>query len=135
MTTRCPCGVRTNVVDVSDLERPPVRRSRHLLDPEDLHRSHQRSQSSQESLSSVQRWVMSVLAVTTILHLAAGLILAAYFMDESRTDARVGLSLIAAVVGVLAAVTARFIHQKPPLSPWLLLGLTPGVVGLVLVLR
>jgi hypothetical protein len=113
----------------------PVRRSRHLLDPDDLHRSHQRSQSSHASLTSVQRWVMSVLAVTTILHLAAGLVVAAVFMDASRTDARIGLNVIAAIIGVLAAVTARVIHHKSPLSPWLLLGLTPGLVGLVLVLR
>lgn len=83
----------------------------------------------------MQRWVMSVLAVTTILHLAAGLVLAAYFMDESRLVARVGLNLITAVIGVLAAAAGRLIHQKRPLSPWLALGLVPGLVGLWLVLR
>jgi uncharacterized membrane protein YoaK (UPF0700 family) len=83
----------------------------------------------------VQRWVMSVLAVTTILHLAAGLVVAAYFMDDARQDSRIGLTLIAGIIGVFAAVTGRLIHQKSALSPWLLLGLTPGVVGLVLVLR
>ena len=31
----------------------PVRRPRHLLDPEDLRRSHQRSQGTQESLGNV----------------------------------------------------------------------------------
>ena len=100
-----------------------------------MHRSHQRSQSSKESLGNVQRWVLSVLAVTTILHLAAGLVVAAYFMDESRLVARVGLSLIAAVVGVLAAAAGRLIHRRRPLSPWSVLGLTPAVVGLVLILR
>jgi hypothetical protein len=115
--------------------RPPVRRPRHLLDPNDLRRSHTSTQSSQASLTSVQRWVMSALAVTTILHLSGGLILAAYFMDKERQDARVGLVLIAGLIGIFAAVTARLIHQKSPLSPWLLLGLVPGVVGLVLVLR
>jgi hypothetical protein len=113
----------------------PVRRPRHLLDPNDLQQSHRRSQSSQESLGKVQRWVMSVLAVTTILHLAAGLVLAAVFMDESRLDARIGLNVLAAVIGVMAAATGRLIHHKNPVSPWLLLGLTPGLVGLWLVLR
>ncbi|MCW2847217.1 MAG: hypothetical protein JWR90_1191 [Marmoricola sp.] len=113
----------------------PVRRSRHLLDPADLAQSHRRSQGTTESLGSVQRWVMSVLAVTTILHLAAGLVLAAVFMDDSRQGARIGLSVIAGGVGVLAVAIARVIHRRPPLSTWLLLGLVPAVVGLVLVLR
>jgi len=113
----------------------PPRRPRHLLDPDDLAQSHRRSQSSNESLTNVQRWVMSVLAVTTILHLAAGLVVAAYFMDSSRTGARVGLSVIAGVIGVFAVVAGRLIHGKSALSPWLLLGLAPGLVGVWLVLR
>jgi zinc transporter ZupT len=121
-------------VSHGDNQPEPVRRQRHLLDPDDLHRSHRSSQGTNESLTSVQRWVMSVLAVTTILHLAAGLVVAAYFLDDTRQDARIGLALIAGVVGVLAAVTGRLIHHKPPLSPWLLLGLLPGAVGLVLIL-
>jgi hypothetical protein len=112
-----------------------VRRPRHLLDPDDLQHSHRRSQSSQESLSSVQRWVMSVLAVTTIMHLSAGLVLAAVFMDDSRLAARIGLNVIAAIIGILAVGIGRLIHQKSAFSPWLLLGLTPGLVGLWLILR
>lgn len=119
----------------SSQHEPPVRRSRHLLDPDDLHRSHRSSQSSQESLTRVQRWVMSVLAVTTILHLAAGLVLAAYFMDSSRTGARVGLNVIASVIGVLAVAVARLVHRRSPVSPWLVVGVVPGIVGLWLCLR
>ena len=113
----------------------PVRRPRHLLDPDNLQQSHRSSQSSTESLGSVQRWVMSVLAVTTILHLAAGLGIAGYYMDDSRQGARIGLNVLAGVVGLLAVAAGRMIHKKPPLSPWLLLGLAPGIVGLWLVLR
>jgi hypothetical protein len=87
-----------------------------------------------QSLTNVQRWVMSVLAVTTILHLAAGLVVAAVFMEPDRVDARVGLNVIAAVIGVLAVATGLLIHRRSPLSPWLLLGLLPGVVGAWLVL-
>jgi hypothetical protein len=112
----------------------PVRRPRHLLDPSDLHRSHRSSQSSSESLTNVQRWVMSVLAVTTILHLAAGLVVAAVFMDESRLGSRVGLIVIAGIIGMLAVATGRMIHAKSPITPWLLLGLAPALVGLWLVL-
>lgn len=78
---------------------------------------------------------MSVLAVTTILHLAGGLVLAAYFMDDSRTGSRIGLIVIAGVVGVLAVAIGRLIHQKQPVSSWLLLGLVPSVIGFWLVLR
>ncbi len=112
----------------------PVRRPRHLLDPSDLHRSHRSSQSSSESLTNVQRWVMSVLAVTTILHLAAGLVVAAVFMDESRLGSRVGLIVIAGIIGMLAVATGRMIHAKSPITSWLLLGLAPALVGLWLVL-
>lgn len=113
---------------------PPVRRPRHLLDPSDVHGSHRSSQGSSESLTHVQRWVMSVLAATTILHLSAGLVVAAVFMDESRQGARVGLNIIAAIIGMLAVATARLIHAKSPITPWLLLGLVPGLVGLWLTL-
>jgi hypothetical protein len=108
---------------------PPVRRPRHLLDPNDLHRSHQRSQGSSESLTKVQRWVISALAVTTILHLAGGVALVAIFVDDSRLDARIGLNIISAVIGVLAVAAGLLIHGKRPLSWWLLLGLIPGLVG------
>ena len=108
---------------------PPVRRPRHLLDPDDLHRSHQRSQGTKDSLSNVQKWVVSVLAVTTIGHLAGGVALLGIFMPDDRLDARIGLALIAAVIGVIAVATGLFIHGKRPLSWWLLLGLVPGIVG------
>ncbi len=121
-------------VPASASRAAPVRRPRHLLDPDDLQRSHQRSQSSMKALTSVQRWVMSVLAVTTILHLALGLAVAAYFMDRSRPDAIIGLSVIAMVIGMLAVVAGRLIHQRSPLTPWLLLGVIPGAVGLWLAL-
>jgi hypothetical protein len=114
---------------VSD-PKPPVRRPRHLLDPDDLRRSHVRSQGSTESLSNVQRWVMSALAVTTIVHLAGGVVLLGVFMDEDRLDARIGLNVIAGVIGVVAVATGLLIHHKNPLTWWLLLGLTPMLVGL-----
>lgn len=112
----------------------PVRRPRHLLDPENIQQSHRSSQGSQESLTAVQRWVMSVLAVTTILHLSAGLVIAAIMMGDSETTARVGLLTIASIIGVLAVAIGRVIHLRTPLSTWLLLGLVPGAVGLWFVL-
>ncbi len=107
-------------------------RRRHLLDPADLRGSHQRSIGTAKALTSVQRWVMSVLVVTTIMHFSAGIALAAILMDEDRVDARVALNLLAAVTGVVAVAAGLAIHGKRPLSPWLLLGLVPGVVGAAL---
>ena len=84
------------------------------------------------ALTGVQRWVMSVLLVTTILHFSAGLAIAAIVMDENRVDARVGLNVLAAVTGVVAVAAGLAIHGKRPVSLWSLLGLVPGVVGAVL---
>jgi hypothetical protein len=75
---------------------------------------------------------MSVLVVTTIAHFSAGIAVAAILMDEDRVDARIALNLLAALTGVLAVAAGLAIHGRPPLSPWLLLGLVPGVVGAVL---
>jgi hypothetical protein len=108
------------------------RRPRHLLDPADLRGSHQRSIGSAKALTSVQRWVMSVLAVTTVMHFSAGIALAAVLTDESRVDARIALNLLAAVTGVVAVAAGRAIHGRRFVSPWLLLGVVPGVVGAVL---
>ena len=81
----------------------------------------------QTSITSVQRWVMSVLVTTTILHLAAGLVVAAYFARP--TSSQVGLLVISAAFGVLAFESAVLIHRRPPLSWWLLPGLVPAIVG------
>jgi hypothetical protein len=115
------------MVDMTEPRRP-----RHLLDPADLRGSHQRSIGTAKALTNVQRWVMSVLVVTTILHFSAGIAVAAVLIDDHRADAQIGLNALAAVTGVLAIAAGRAIHGKRLLSPWLLLGLLPGVVGAVL---
>ena len=79
------------------------------------------------SLGRVQRWVLSTLAATTILHLSAGLVVAAAYAD--RLDARIGLLVIATAFGVIAMLAALTIHKQRLLSPWLLLGAAPAAVG------
>jgi hypothetical protein len=79
------------------------------------------------SLGTVQRWVMSTLTATTIMHLAVGVMLAAYFSE--RLDAQVGLLVISAAFGIVAMVAALLIHKHRLLSPWLLIGLGPALVG------
>lgn len=111
------------------------RRARHLMDPNAPRRTRDQHESEQRSLTRVQRWVMSVLAVTTLLHLQVGLIVAALFLDDPRPGAEVGLCLIAGAFGVIGVALALVIHGRRPLSPWLVAGLVPAAVGLWLVTR
>ena len=53
-------------------------------------------------LEPVQKWVLSILAATTIVHLAGGLVIAAMYVDDDRTDAQVGLNVLAGAFGVIA---------------------------------
>lgn len=115
------------------MSEPQARkRPRHLMDPANPRRP---SAHTGMSLDTVQKWVLSVLAATTILHLAAGLAIAAMYVDDAKTDARIGLNVLAAAFGVVAVAVFRAIHQKKPASAWLLLGVIPGVVGLGLTFR
>lgn len=102
-------------------DRPPVRK--HLMDP---NRPRPQNRESM-SLGTVQKWVLSSLAATTIMHLAAGLVVAAIFAD--RLDAQIGLLAIGAAFGLIAIIAALLIHQHRLLSPWLVLGLVPSAVG------
>jgi hypothetical protein len=85
----------------------------------------------QMSVTSVQRWVMSTLVALTILHLSAGLVVAAYFVP--KTVSQVGLLVIAAIFGLLAFEGALLIHKHRPISWWLLPGLLPALVGAYLI--
>jgi hypothetical protein len=107
-----------------DVQRRP-RPRKHLMVP-----GQQRPQNPEPmSLSQVQRWVLSTLAVITIEHLAAGLVIAALFMPADRLDSTIALLVIAGLFGMVAVATALLIHRRRPLSPWLLLGTLPAVVG------
>jgi hypothetical protein len=87
------------------------------------------------SLTTVQMWVMSVLVVSTMLHFAGGLVLAAFYVDDDRTDAQVGLLVLAGIFGVLSVLAGALIHRKRPLNPWLPLGVLPAVVGAYFLFR
>lgn len=89
-------------------------------------------QVNDRSLTRVQRTVASVLATTTILHLSAGLIVAAMVVDDDQTPARVGLNLIAGAFAVIALGVGFAIHGRNPLSPWLLVGVLVAGLGLAL---
>lgn len=107
------------------------RRRRHLLDPDNPVPPPTRGGMS---LTTVQRWVLSVLAVTTIGHLAVGLVFGAAYADGSRAGAELGLLVIAGVVGVLGVAVGFLIHERSPVTPWLVTGLVPGLVGALVLL-
>ena len=102
---------------------------RHLMTPGQPPRATRQDQ--ERSLTNVQKWVMSTLVVSTILHLAAGLVLAAAYVDP--TSSKVGLLVIAGAFGVIAVAAGMLIHQKSLRSPWLALGLLVPLVGWALV--
>ncbi|WP_341925651.1 hypothetical protein [Nocardioides psychrotolerans] len=114
-------------------QEPPVRRARHLMDPDAPRKAPDPGAIAR--LQRVQTWVMSVLVVTTIVHLSAGLAIAAQYVDEDAVSAGIGLSVLAGAFGVIAVASGLAIHKKSLVSPWLLLGLLPGLVSVYLVLR
>lgn len=109
---------------------PPVRR-RHLMDPANPRKPQPRGNGM--PITQVQKWVMSVLLTTTVFHLAAGIVVAAYFLADHRTGAQIGLLVIAGMFGMIAMAIGFIIHQRKLPNLWLLLGWVPSVVGAFLI--
>jgi hypothetical protein len=102
----------------------------HLLDLDAPRRVIQDPEKDARDLARVQRWVMSTLAVTTILHLVVGLVVAAVMLDDAPDTSKIGLTVIAGIFGSMAVATGLAIHGRRIVSPWLLLGIVPTAVGL-----
>jgi hypothetical protein len=113
---------------------PAPRRRKHLIDP-NAPRQARNIAAEKKSLTRVQQWVMSTLVVTTIIHLCGGLVFASLYLDNPEPGAEIGLNVIAGVFGMLGIAAAFMIHRKSPLTPWLVLGLAPTVIGLLLLNR
>lgn len=92
---------------------------RKAADPKDVERLHR-----------VQRRVASVLIITTLVHLTAGLILAADAIDDDRRYAQVILILIGAAFFIVGIAAVRAINRIPLLTWWMLTGLIPVAAGL-----
>ena len=92
---------------------------RKAADPKDLERLHR-----------VQRRVMSVLIITTLVHLTVGLTLAADSISDDRRDAQVILILLGAAFYVVGIGAVRAINKLPLLTWWMLTGLIPVAAGL-----
>ena len=67
----------------------PRPRAKHLMDPNNPRPVHPRRETS---VTTVQRWVLSVLVVTTIVHLSVGVVAAAFTIEEDRPGRGSGCS-------------------------------------------
>jgi hypothetical protein len=112
----------------------PARRTEkgrgHLLDMDAPRRVVRDPEKDARDLARVQRWVMSTLAVTTVIHLSIGLVLAAVMLEDAPDSSRIGLAVIAGIFGAMAVATGLAIHGRRIVSPWLLLGVIPTSIGL-----
>jgi hypothetical protein len=118
-----PQDTRADEVALPVARKP--RNQKHLMVPGSPRPQSRYSTSAEQ----VQKWVLSSLAIVTLAHLSAGIVVAALFAPADRVDARVGLLVIAAAFGVLGVVAVLLIHKKRPVSPWLAAGLLPSLVG------
>jgi hypothetical protein len=75
----------------------------------------------------VQRWVMSALLVTVCFILASGLALLS--ATSVQANARPALLSMSLVVGLVGIVGVRLVNAKSLVTPWLLLGVLPAVLG------
>lgn len=92
---------------------------RKAADPRDIERLHR-----------VQRRVVSVLIITTLIHLTVGLVLAADAISDDRRYAQVILVLIGAAFYVLGIAAVCAINKRPLLSWWMLTAAVPIAAGL-----
>lgn len=79
----------------------------------------------------VQRWVASALTLTVAFVWAGGMVALALVTFDERTGAKIGVLVMAGVIGVAAMVGVRLINQLSWLSPWLLAGLLPTIGGII----
>ncbi|HWU20726.1 MAG TPA: hypothetical protein VN088_04325 [Nocardioides sp.] len=109
-------------------------RRRHLMDPNAPRVK--RDPEAVKRLETVQRRVVSVLAMTTIAHLTAGMILAAVLdADHASVGVQIGLVVIGVLFWNVGVAAVLGINRRPIVSWWHLTALLPLAVGLWLVLR
>lgn len=80
-------------------------------------------------LQTVQRRVISALVITTVLHMSAGLIIAADHVGD-RLDAQLGLNLIAAAFNIGGIACTLVLNGRSAKSWLLALGIVPSIFGI-----
>ena len=78
----------------------------------------------------VQRWVMSALVLTVAFIFAEGMALLS--AASVNAGARPGLLIISVMVGLVGMVGVRVINARSFVTPWLILGALPALVGWLL---
>jgi hypothetical protein len=79
----------------------------------------------------VQRWVASSLTLTVAYVWAGGMVILALSsgFDQTRESAQMMIFIMAGIIGLGAIVGVRLINELSWMTPWLLVGLLPTVVG------
>lgn len=109
------------------------RRARHLMDPANPRPQQPRKPGM--GIEGVQKWVLSALAVTTLWHMSAALVIFSTYIDDAKRSSQIGINIIAGIFGILGVAAGLAIHKRSPVSLWLLVGALWGVVGMWLALR
>jgi hypothetical protein len=82
-------------------------------------------------ITRVQRWVASSLTLTVAYVWAGGMVILALSsgFDQSRESAQFMIFVMAGIIGIGAIVGVRLINGLSWITPWLLVGLLPTIVG------
>ena len=87
------------------------------------------------NITKVQQWILAGMLGCFGLGLAASLSYSAWLMmDRDKPSNAWGLWAMGVIVGLLVMGGTRLLHERSPLSWWLLLGLVPAAVGLPFIL-
>lgn len=87
------------------------------------------------STEQVQRWVISLLIfVICAFPVGALIALSHAVLDQDRRGSAIGFLIMSGVIGTIAVAGMRVVHQRPILSPLLLLGPIPAAIGAYFVL-
>lgn len=85
------------------------------------------------TLATVQQWVLTVLICTVATMPVAALVITAVNLQSGPNGDAVVLCVVGSLIGVLAVGASRLVHHLRPVSPLLMTGAVPGLLGLVLV--